>query len=180
MNNNYNYNFNPNPSFMRSPASFMPNMVNSAPVRMIPQATSTIPRISSLLGGAKVGTAGAAASGASKITFSGTANIISTGAGATFKRSGSSSDVYDILKVNGLFLFTYQIGQGEDMADEPYLNEKGKNSLYMCYHTNEEINDLLHSFSYTELFRKQKMEISPSAINSNSVTTVFILAKKIK
>lgn len=53
------------------------------------------------------------------------------------------SDVYDILKVNGLFLFTYQIGQGEDMADEPYLNEKGKNSLYMCYHTNEEINDLL-------------------------------------
>lgn len=74
MNNNYNYNFNPNPSFMRSPATFMPNMVNSAPVRMIPQATSTIPRISSLLGGAKVGTAGAAASGASKITFSGILN----------------------------------------------------------------------------------------------------------
>lgn len=74
MNNNYNYNFNPNPSFMRSPASFMPNMVNSAPVRMMPQATSTIPRISSLLGGAKVGTAGAAASGASKITFSGILN----------------------------------------------------------------------------------------------------------
>ena len=74
MNNNYNYNSNPNPSFMRSPASFMPNMVNSAPVRMIPQATSTIPRISSLLGGAKVGTAGAAASGASKITFSGILN----------------------------------------------------------------------------------------------------------
>lgn len=74
MNNNYNYNFNPNPSFMRSPATFMPNMVNSAPVRMMPQATSTIPRISSLLGGAKVGTAGAAASGASKITFSGILN----------------------------------------------------------------------------------------------------------
>ena len=90
------------------------------------------------------------------------------------------SDVYDILKVNGLFLFTYQIGQGEDMVDEPYLNEKGKNSLYMCYHTDEEINDLLHSFSYTELFKKQKIEMSPSAINSNSVTTVFILAKKIK
>ena len=74
MNNNYNDNFNPNPSFMRSPATFMPNMVNSAPVRMIPQATSTIPRISSLLGGAKVGTAGAAASDASKITFSGILN----------------------------------------------------------------------------------------------------------
>ena len=36
----------------------------------------------------------------SKITFSGTANIISTGAGATFKRSGSSSDVYDIFYLN--------------------------------------------------------------------------------
>lgn len=90
------------------------------------------------------------------------------------------SDVYDILKVNGIFLFTYQIGQGEEMANEPYLNEKGKNSLYMCYHTKEEVNDLLHSFSYTELFKKQKIEMSPSAINNNSVTTVFILAKKIK
>ena len=36
----------------------------------------------------------------SKITFSGTANIISTGAGATFKRSGSSSDVYDFFYLN--------------------------------------------------------------------------------
>ena len=36
----------------------------------------------------------------SKITFSGTANIISTGTGATFKRSGSSPDVYDIFYLN--------------------------------------------------------------------------------
>ena len=36
----------------------------------------------------------------SEIIFSGTANIISTGAGATFKRSGSSSDVYDIFYLN--------------------------------------------------------------------------------
>lgn len=43
------------------------------------------------------------------------------------------TDVYDILKVNGLFLFTYQIGQGEEMVDEPYLNENGKNVLYMSY-----------------------------------------------
>ena len=34
------------------------------------------------------------------------------------------SDVYDILKINGIFLFTYQIGQGEEMTDEPYLKEK--------------------------------------------------------
>lgn len=90
------------------------------------------------------------------------------------------SDIYDILKVNGIFLFTYQIGQGEEMADEPYLNDNGKNVLYMSYQTNEEIKKLLDSFSYTELYRKEKVETSDSAINSNDVTTAFVLVKKIK
>lgn len=43
------------------------------------------------------------------------------------------SNIYDILKVNGVFLFTYQIGQGEEMTDEPYLKDKGLKSLYMNY-----------------------------------------------
>ena len=88
------------------------------------------------------------------------------------------TDIYDILKVNGLFLFTYQIGQGEEMVDEPYLNENGKNVLYMSYQTNDEIKNLLDSFSYSELYRKEKIETSESAINSNDVTTVFVLVKK--
>ena len=88
--------------------------------------------------------------------------------------------VYDVLKVNGVFLFTYQIGQGEEMVDEPYLNENGKKVLYMSYQTNEEIKKLLDSFSYTELYRKEKVETSDSAINSNDVTTAFVLVKKIK
>lgn len=71
---NNNYNFNPNPSFMRGPASFMPNMVSSTPVRMMPQAMGAAPRISSLFGGAKAGATAGAASGASKITFSGLLN----------------------------------------------------------------------------------------------------------
>ena len=70
MNNNYNYNFNPNPSFMRSPAPIFSNSANTAPVRMIPGATSAVPRISSLFGSAKAGSIGATATGASKITFS--------------------------------------------------------------------------------------------------------------
>lgn len=70
MNNNYNYNFNPNPSFMRSPAPIFSNIANTAPVRMIPGATSAVPRISSLFGSAKAGSIGATATGASKITFS--------------------------------------------------------------------------------------------------------------
>lgn len=70
MNNNYNYNFNPNPSLMRSPAPIFSNIANTAPVRMIPGATSAVPRISSLFGSAKAGSIGATATGASKITFS--------------------------------------------------------------------------------------------------------------
>lgn len=89
------------------------------------------------------------------------------------------ADVYDVLKVNGVFLFTYQIGQGEEMVDEPYLNENGKKVLYLSYQTNEEIKKLLDSFSYTELYRKEKIETSNFAINSNDVTTAFVLVKKL-
>ncbi len=88
------------------------------------------------------------------------------------------SDIYDILKDNGFFLFTYQIGKGEEMADEPYLNEKGKKVLYMSYQTNDEIKNLLNMFSYTEIYRKEKVETSESAINSNDVITAFVLVKK--
>ena len=72
------------------------------------------------------------------------------------------TDIYDVLKVNGVFLFTYQIGKGEEIVDEPYLNEGGKKVLYI------------------ELYRKEKIETSTSAINSNNITTAFLLVKKIK
>lgn len=90
------------------------------------------------------------------------------------------SDIYDILKVNGVFLFTYQIGQGEEMTDEPYLKDKGLKSLYMNYLTNIEVENFLVPYSYKELYRKEKIETSDSAINSNSITTAFVLLKKIK
>lgn len=90
------------------------------------------------------------------------------------------SDVYDILKINGIFLFTYQIGQGEEMADEPYLKEKGKNVLYMSYQSNEDIKKLLNQFYFEELFRKETIETSDMAINTNEITTAFVLVKKIK
>lgn len=90
------------------------------------------------------------------------------------------SDIYDILKVNGIFLFTYQIGQGEEMANEPYLKDKRLKSLYMNYQTNEEIKNLLYPYSYKKLYKKEKIETSNSAINSNSITTAFVLLQKIK
>lgn len=90
------------------------------------------------------------------------------------------TDIYDILKVNGIFLFSYQIGQGEEMVDEPYLKETGHNCLYMNYQKNEEIDELLSNFAYKKIYRKEKIETSEVAINSNSATTVFLLIKKIK
>ena len=89
-------------------------------------------------------------------------------------------DIYDVLKINGVFLFSYQVGQGEEMVDEPYLNENGKKVLYMTYQTDEEVKEILSSFSYVKLYCKEKIETFESAINSNGATTVFILVKKIK
>lgn len=88
------------------------------------------------------------------------------------------ANVSYILKDEGVLLFSYQVGQGEEMADEPYLQEKGKKVLYMSYQTNEEIKDLLNKFSFKEVYRKEKVETLDSAINNNSSTTVFVIAKK--
>lgn len=65
------------------------------------------------------------------------------------------------------------------MADEPYLNDKGKKVLYMSYQTNDEIRNLLAPFMYKEIYRKEKIETSDLAINSNNATTVFVLVKKL-
>lgn len=88
------------------------------------------------------------------------------------------SNVHDILKDDGIFLFTYQVGLGEEMTDEPYLEDKGKNVLYMNYQTDDEINNYLSEFSFKEIFRKEKVETTETAINSNNITTVFIIVKK--
>lgn len=89
-------------------------------------------------------------------------------------------DIYDILKINGIFLFTYQIGNGEEMADEPYLKEKGKHIMYMNYKSDEEIKELLDSCQFEIIFRKEKVETSEYSINNNAITTEFVIAKKIK
>ena len=51
-------------------------------------------------------------------------------------------------------------------------------TLYMNYQTNEEIEELLKLLSFTKIYRKEKIETSESAINSNGVTTVYMIVKK--
>lgn len=88
------------------------------------------------------------------------------------------TNVSDILKNNGLFLFSFQEGDKEEMADEPYLGEEGKGMLYMNYMKKEEINSLLEKYSFEELYRKEKIETAENAINSGENKTIFILARK--
>lgn len=88
------------------------------------------------------------------------------------------TDIYEILKKDGIFLLSYQLGQGEEMVDEPYLKQVGNKSLYMNYQTNEEIMNFLNEFSYKKIYMKEKIETCENAINSNKITTVFLLLKK--
>ena len=88
------------------------------------------------------------------------------------------SDIYDILKDNGVFLFTYQLGTGEEFANEPYLGKKGKNALYMNYHSNKEMESFLKPFKYIELYKNEKTETVNGAINSNDNVTAYRLIKK--
>lgn len=90
------------------------------------------------------------------------------------------SDIYDILKEGGVFLFTYQLGSGEEFADEPYLGEKGKNALYMSYQTDDEMESILKPFRFIKLYKKEKTETVEGAINSNNNVTAYKIIRKSK
>lgn len=90
------------------------------------------------------------------------------------------SDIYDILKEGGVFLFTYQLGSGEEFADEPYLGEKGKNALYMSYQTDDEMESILKPFKFIKLYKKEKTETVEGAINSNDNVTAYRIIRKSK
>lgn len=88
--------------------------------------------------------------------------------------------VYDILKENGVFLLSYQVGTTEEFTDEPYLGEKGSKGLYMNYQTDEKFKLLLNSVNFIEIYKKEKIETVEGAINGNNNITVFKILKKTK
>lgn len=88
------------------------------------------------------------------------------------------SDIYDILKAGGVFLFSYQLGTGEEFADEPYLGESGKNALFMSYQTDDEIESIIGNSKYIKLYKKEKIETVEGAINGNDSVTSYRMIKK--
>ena len=88
------------------------------------------------------------------------------------------SDVYDILKEKGIILMSYQLGDGEEFTDEPYLGESGKKKLYISYQTEDEMDSILKSLGFADIYKKEKVETVDGAIKNNA-TTVFRLMRKI-
>ena len=88
------------------------------------------------------------------------------------------SDIYAILKENGIFLFSYRVDNKEEYSDEPYLGEQGHNVLYMNYQTNEKIQELLSPYKYVEIYEIEKIETLEGTIDSNNNITMFKILKK--
>ena len=88
------------------------------------------------------------------------------------------SDVYDILKEKGIILMSYQLGDGEEFTDEPYLGKSGKKKLYISYQTEDEMDSILKSLGFADIYKKEKIEIIDGAIKNNA-TTVFRIMRKI-
>lgn len=87
-------------------------------------------------------------------------------------------DINNILKENGLFCFSLQLGNGEEFVDEPYLKEKGKNVLYMNYFTKNEIYDLLNESNFDIIYEIEKHETGDNVIGEDGNDAIYIIARK--
>ena len=63
-------------------------------------------------------------------------------------------DVHSILNDEAVFIFSYQKGEGEELADELYLGKDGISVLYMSYFDDNTINKLLDEYGFEVIYRK--------------------------
>ena len=87
-------------------------------------------------------------------------------------------DINNVLKNNGLFCFSLQLGSGEDFVDEPYLKENGKNVLYMNYLTKNEIYDLLDESNFDIIYETEKHETGDNVIGEDGNDAIYIISRK--
>ena len=87
-------------------------------------------------------------------------------------------DINSVLKDNGLFCFSLQLGSGEDFVDEPYLKENGKNVLYMNYLTKNEIYDLLNESNFDIIYETEKHETGDNVIGEDGNDAIYIISRK--
>lgn len=89
-------------------------------------------------------------------------------------------DIYDILKDDGVFLVSCSLGDGEELVDEPYLGEEGKEACYLCYITKEELYRLLRESGFEIVYEKEKLEDRSNTFGENGNNAIFIITKKIE
>lgn len=87
-------------------------------------------------------------------------------------------DINSVLKDNGLFCFSLQIGSGEAFVDEPYLKENGKKILYMNYLNKREIYDLLDESNFDIIYETEKHETGENVIGENGNDATYIISRK--
>lgn len=87
-------------------------------------------------------------------------------------------DINNILKDNGLFCFSLQLGNGEEFVDEPYLKENGKNVLYMNYLTKKQIYELLDKSDFDIIYETEKHETGDNVIGEDGNDAIYIISKK--
>lgn len=89
-------------------------------------------------------------------------------------------DINSVLKDNGLFCFSLQLGSGEEYVDEPYLKENGKNVLYMNYLTKNEIYNLLNESNFDIIYETEKHETGDNVIGEDGNDAIYIISRKRK
>ena len=88
------------------------------------------------------------------------------------------SNINSILKDNGIFLLSFQLGNEEKLVDEPYLKENGKNVLYMNYIAKEEVYSLLEDVNFEIVFEQEKREVGENVLGEDGNDAIYIIAKK--
>ena len=87
-------------------------------------------------------------------------------------------DINSVLKDNGLFCFSLQLGNGEEFVDEPYLKDNGKNILYMNYLNKNEIYELLNYSNFDIVYETEKHEVGDNVIGEDGNDAIYIIARK--
>ena len=87
-------------------------------------------------------------------------------------------NIYNVLKKDGLFCFSLQLGDGEEFVDEPYLKENGKNVLYMNYLTKEQIYNLLKECNFEILYETEKHETGDNVIGEDGNDAIYVISRR--
>lgn len=87
-------------------------------------------------------------------------------------------DINNVLKDNGYFLATFQLGEGEDFVLEPYLNNN-KKVLYMNYYSEEEIYELFKNSGFEIISSFHKKEIGNNVLGEDGNDAILVISKKV-